>query len=61
MYWTLRHVFQEKQSMRMISGSVATERQLFEDTSVLGGFLDNHGEATKFPAGLLYPSPFPSP
>ncbi|XP_064615552.1 uncharacterized protein LOC135479591 [Liolophura sinensis] len=42
MYFTLRHVYQEKQSPWLINQALRNEAAIFKDTKVLGGFLDNH-------------------
>ena len=42
LYWTLRDVFQQKMSMQEIASRLIEERGLFQDTTVLGTFLDNH-------------------
>lgn len=43
MYWVLRHVFAEKTSgMKDISNALQGYPSNFKDTSVLGGFVDNH-------------------
>ncbi|RUS25255.1 a-amylase [Jimgerdemannia flammicorona] len=45
MYYQLRNVFQQKQSMWSISNQVWTDKQNFKDTTVLGSFVENHDMA----------------
>ncbi|EDQ92354.1 uncharacterized protein MONBRDRAFT_14014 [Monosiga brevicollis MX1] len=42
MYWALRHAFQEKQSMWGISTTWKDCKASFQDTKLLGLFVDNH-------------------
>jgi alpha-amylase len=50
MFYTLRNVFQGRQSMNQFEGRINEYRSKFPDWSVLGTFVDNHDNA-RFLAG----------